>query len=250
MVNSVSYPITTCVILAAGRGSRLTLSHVITKSGFSFEGRTLIERQIHLFQSIGVRHFVIVVGYESDDVIKECQKVQLEEETILDFQYNDQWHLGNGYSVLAAKSSVKGPFYLVMADHIFEPTLLDYFKAHCMTSKSVTLAVDTPGDHNVHIDIEDVTKVKLDGPLISHIGKQLTDYDVYDTGLFRCSLSVFDALTESCQKGNDSLSGGIDVLAQKQDVDTVLISPHRWCDVDTPTDAHNAIRVMASPSIS
>lgn len=228
-----------CVILAAGRGSRLLLKDQ-SKSLHRICEESLLERHLRLFSRFGITHFWIVVGYLSDQ-IRQTLSQHISNSYTVNFIENIEWERGNGVSVLKAKKCVTSPFLLVMADHIFSEEAVSVFCSESnKRNKIVTLAVDVPGYHNRHIDLADVTKVKLSGLNIVKIGKNLTDYDVYDTGLFQCQSGLFNALENSIALGDESLSGGVSVLAQKEAVDTFNIAPHFWCDVDTPQDANSA----------
>ena len=66
--------------------------------------------------------------------------------------------------------------------------------------------------------MEDVT-VELatpQGGKINNIGKGLTDFNGFDTGIFRCPPAIFGAL-ERCaaESGDTSLSGAVRVLGRR-----------------------------------
>lgn len=55
------------IILAAGKGSRLgTLTENIPKGMLKLFGKTLIERQIEIYQNCGIEDITIVTGYKSE----------------------------------------------------------------------------------------------------------------------------------------------------------------------------------------
>ena len=57
------------IILAAGQGTRLNhYTDNLPKGMLSFAGETLIERQIRLFNSIGIKDIIIVTGYMSEKI--------------------------------------------------------------------------------------------------------------------------------------------------------------------------------------
>jgi Predicted sugar nucleotidyltransferases len=63
--------------------------------------------------------------------------------------------------------------------------------------------------------MDDATKVKTVDHEIELIGKDLSNYDGIDTGIFICNPVLFDVLEQSISKGDDGLSGGIKILAQR-----------------------------------
>ena len=243
--------IKTVVILAAGTGSRLLLNNQ-SKPLHQLGAESLIARHLRMFSARGVTRFVIVIGYMSDQVKAAVTAIKQDHYEVV-FVENAEWTRGNGLSVLHARGDVNTDFFLIMADHIFEDAALDLFMKQGASDVSVTLAIDLPGPSNSHIDLDDVTKVKLNGDRVVDIGKSLTDYDAYDTGLFRCSTALFDALKTSISAGNESLSGGVLVLAQQGAINTVSIHPYTWFDIDTPQDIISAkqflLRDMAAGAL-
>jgi CDP-L-myo-inositol myo-inositolphosphotransferase len=89
---------------------------------------------------------------------------------------------------------------------------------------------------NSLIDMEDVTRVKTEGDKLRAIGKGLTDFNGFDTGIFLCTPSIFGAL-EYCAKeyGDTSLSAAVRVLAGEDRVKTVDVSGYFVIDVDDPS---------------
>ena len=78
-----------CVILAAGKGSRLKEK---SKPATKLLGVSLIERVIrNFFHEIGVDKFVVVVGYNKEEVIKEVEgikkKIPIEVEIVINNRY-------------------------------------------------------------------------------------------------------------------------------------------------------------------
>jgi len=64
----------------------------------------------------------------------------------------------------------------------------------------------------------------------------MEEYNAFDTGLFLCSTSLFDALeTASRENGDDSLSGGMRILLEQNKAIGVDITGKYWIDVDSPT---------------
>jgi 1L-myo-inositol 1-phosphate cytidylyltransferase len=82
--------------------------------------------------------------------------------------------------------------------------------------------------------MDDATKVACRGGYITRIGKDLTRYDAVDTGMFLCSLAVFDALDAVVKDGNCSLSDGMQFLASHRRMRSFDIGDAVWQDIDTP----------------
>jgi len=102
--------------------------------------------------------------------------------------------------------------------------------------------------HRTLADLDDVTKVHSEHGHIRHIGKQLTQYDAYDTGIFLCTPGLFGALKSSMEQGDDSLSGGVYRLAEKNLAHVHDIEGRFWLDADDETAFHKATAVLQAAS--
>ena len=225
-----------CIILAAGRNTRL--DNGIPKSLLSVQGETLMERHLRQFTSIGVKRFCVVTGYRNE-MLEDFFSTRIDQFNV-ELVHNPQFDLANGISLFrAAEWADQLPeenFFFTMADHFFtEDFLKDAMKAK-ESLEILTLVVDRPSELNAHIDLEDVTKVKVSENKIKEIGKHLADYDVYDTGLFMANRSMFSYLKECIDNGGDSISNMVQSLAAKGKADVFEVSGHFWNDVDTPSD--------------
>ena len=220
-----------CLIIAAGRGSRL--KHSEPKPLVKLLGIPLIERVIRTAIEAGADDFFVVLGYRADEVKRFLSELSERLSIPIRTIINDKWsEFENGYSVYLAKEYIKEPFLLSMCDHIVEADILKELTRCSVDDGTVYLAADIRKD-NEFVDLDDVTKVKLDGDVIVDIGKGLKEYDAYDMGVFYCSTSIFDALEESINNGNSSLSGAIKVLGRREKAKICPIDKGFWIDVDT-----------------
>jgi CDP-L-myo-inositol myo-inositolphosphotransferase len=109
----------------------------------------------------------------------------------------------------------------------------------------VILAVDYNTNGNRLVDVGDVTKVYVDNGKIVDIGKQISRYNAYDTGIFLCSQAVFSSIKASIvNNGKSSLSGGIKLLAEKGKVKPFDIKKNFWIDVDDEKAFQKAENVL------
>jgi CDP-L-myo-inositol myo-inositolphosphotransferase len=136
--------------------------------------------------------------------------------------------------VLKAKEYLPEPFLLLMADHLFDPSIARELMALALSDGEIALGVD--GDtRNSSVDMEDVTRVKTKEGKILDIGKGLTDFNALDTGIFLCTPAIFNALERSAkQDGDTTLSKAVKILAAEGKVKTFEISGRFWIDVDDP----------------
>jgi len=145
---------------------------------------------------------------------------------------NFEYHKDNGISVLKARNQIRDPFLLLMSDHIFQPETAKALLDQPLGQGEVILAVD-PNIDRV-FDLEDATKVRREGDRIVDIGKQIADYDAFDTGMFLCSPRLFDVLESAKKEGNCSLSDGMRKLGHAAKLRAFDIGDATWQDVDTP----------------
>jgi 1L-myo-inositol 1-phosphate cytidylyltransferase len=119
-----------------------------------------------------------------------------------------------------------------MSDHLFDGEILRRLLAEPIADDEVILAVDSRILNHPTADLDDVTKVLVEGGAIRDIGKTLTEYNAFDTGIFLCTPAIFAALEESFLAGDHSLSGGIRVLASRGKARVFDVGDALWIDVD------------------
>ncbi len=181
--------IDTALILAAGRGSRLSKKGT-PKPLTPFLGVPLIERSIRCFHACGIKKFVVVTGYKDEQVRKFLDKLA---EKLPDISinpiFNRDWEMGNGTSFMAGARTLDKDFILSMCDHVFSRDLVQKVLACKAPPGGLALLVDTRIKNPV-IDRDDATKVAFKKGRIEKIGKTMECFDGYDTGLFVCSGDV------------------------------------------------------------
>jgi 1L-myo-inositol 1-phosphate cytidylyltransferase len=235
--------ITQAVILAAGRGSRLAANdqnpEEFSKPLLEVGGSSLLGHSLCACAEAGVERAFIVTGYRAEAVRAEMDRWPMLDTVEV---YNPEWALPNGLSVAASARVVDGDFLLLMADHLFDSSILADLAAGSW-SGDVTLAVDARVD--AVIDLEDATKVRRDGDRIVSIGKTIDDFDAVDCGLFRCTPAIFDALEQAALTRPPSLSDGLRQLIRSGSFLAMEIEERWWQDVDTPEMAVNAARELS-----
>jgi len=224
------------LIIAAGQGKRLRPIGD-TKPLVTLLGLGLIERVILTAKKSGIKEFCIVTGYNGEK-IREALSDGKKYGVKIQYVQNDQWTQGNAFSILKARDHFNEPFVLLMADHNYDHRILNELLKTKIGKDECILCVDrNPGDH---LNIDDATKVLTVDHRIETIGKDLSDYNCIDTGIFICNPVLFDVLEESISKGDEGLSGGIKILAQRHKMRYMPLGDNFWIDVDDKTDRKNA----------
>jgi len=231
-----------CVIVAAGQGTRLREMGE-SKPLIHIKGVPLIVRVIEKARSAGVDQFFVVSGYRGEELRKELDTYAAREGVRITHIVNDDWERANGTSVLKAKPYVDGPFLLTMCDHLVDPEIVRDLMASPVEANTVTLGVDYNVDSPLN-DLDDVTRVKVANGKIEHIGKVIRDFNAIDTGIFLCGPIMFDALEVAQAKGDDSISGAMNVLAGWRKAHAFDIKSRVWVDVDDPAAFRKAEELL------
>jgi choline kinase len=236
------------LILAAGNGSRLAAcSGESPKPLVPFHGKPLLEHVMAGCCESGIESFVIVVGYRGH-MIQEWYRNRPPRGVDVTWIENPDYRKDNGVSVLRAKDLIHEPFLLLMADHIFEPATAKALLRQPLGENEVILAVDRKIDRV--FDLDDATKVTLEGDRIVDIGKKLECYDALDTGMFLCQPTLFQCLESAMIDGNCSLSDGLRIMGQNRTFRAFDIGQGYWQDVDTPAALDYAQRSFFARSWS
>lgn len=132
----------------------------------------------------------------------------------------------------AAEPLLGDRFVLLMCDHLFDPTILRDLLQQPLRDDEVILAVDRRLDNRL-VEADDVTRVDVapDGR-IRRIGKGLSEYNAFDTGVFFATRALFDAIREDAEAGGGGISGGMQRLADRGLARVFDIGSRFWIDVD------------------
>lgn len=233
--------ITDAVILMAGTGSRLrAMGNSLPKPLIPIAGRPVFSYTIESLKKAGIEIVHVVTGSNSD-VLLAGLKPLVPAGLKLHAIHNPDWQKQNGISLLVAENHVRSPFLLTMGDHLFEPSIVD-LAIQTADLKKLNVAVDRK--MNAIFDLADAMKIKTQGDRVVAIGKNLTDYDAIDTGLFVCSPEIFGYLEQAERDGDCSLADGVRAMAADGKVRAIDIGDAWWQDVDTPEMLAQAERAL------
>jgi choline kinase len=208
------------------------LTYIDPKPLIPLLGLRLIEWVIMSVKKAEIDDIVIVVGYLGGK-IKRFLGDGSRYGVKIKYVKNNYWKLGNGVSVYVAKKYLRENFILLMSDHIFDPRILFDLKNFNIKADECALCVDT-GMRYV-FDVDDATKVKVVGDKIVNIGKDLSEFNGVDIGIFLCSPEIFKFLKRNLQAGSYTLTGSIKDLAERDKMKAYCIGGNDffWIDIDT-----------------
>ena len=155
---NAAFPKTDCLIIAAGKGSRL-IDHGEPKPLVSLGGVTLIERVMCTVAAAGIRSFCVETGYLADQIERFLPASPLLSGFDVRFVRNADWERANGLSVACAAPHLGRRFVLLMSDHLFDGGILSRLLAEPIGDDEVILAVDSRIVNHPTADLDDVTKV-------------------------------------------------------------------------------------------
>lgn len=232
------------VVLMAGTGSRLCGSaDTIAKPLIPIAGRPLISYAIDSFAKAGVKTLHAVVGPKGDELaaaVKPLLPPTMRFRSIS----NPNWQKQNGISVLTMAGKLNAPFFLAMGDHLFESSILEKLVLHADLAR-LNVAVDRK--ITSVFDLDDAMKVQTRNNSIVAIGKNLSNYDAIDTGIFLCPQILFDYLRRALRENDCSLADGVRLMATEGYVRAIDVGEAWWQDVDTPEMLAEAEQKMRRP---
>ena len=236
--------ITDTVILMAGSGSRLqAIGNNLPKPLIQIAGRPVFSYTIESLEKAGIKTVHAVTGSNSDALLAGLRPL-VPTGIKLHAIHNPRWQKQNGISLLIVAKQVRSPFLLTMGDHLFDPAIVD-LAIHNADPNALNVAVDRK--LNAIFDVVDAMKIKTKGDRVVAIGKNLTDYDAIDTGLFVCPPEIFKYLKRAKRDGDCSLADGVRAMAADGKVRAIDIGNACWQDIDTPemlTQAEKAVRIF------
>ena len=213
------------VILAAGFGSRMQKD--LPKPLVPLFGLPLIEHKI-----VKLKDFEIAVVYHDRRVAEYIRKKY----PLIKLIYNPNPEKENGYSLYCARDFISDgeSFVLLMADHYYGDRFYSSLKNNHRTILFVSDYCYQP---------EEATKVKVKGDNIIKIGKDLAEFDYFDTGFFICTSEVFKYIEKLLHREKIKLSDIMQEMAYEGKLFYKRIEDF-WIDIDTVEELKVAERFI------
>lgn len=230
------------IILAAGFGSRLQAQEG-HKLLATIGDQSLLQYHLDNFKRINVQEVTVVTGYRHEALERAVLEASATQSLQVSTAYNPNFEGSNGQSVLAGVRSALSrageralPFWLTMADHIFEPRLFEELALKPDFEPQTQGALFVDYKLESIYDMPDATKVAFaaDGQLAA-IGKEIEPFDAVDVGLFWCAQGFVQALEqEQALRGDCSTSDAVRRLCAMGAFSFPDVGEATWQDVDTP----------------
>jgi choline kinase len=240
---------THAVILAAGQGKRLAEFNPegLPKCLLTFQGRSLLERQLEALLGLGVQHVTLVVGFKADLVRAHVDSLARRPE--ISFLHNPAYKRGSVLSLHAAQDvMMSGESTLVLdADVLFHPKIM---KALTESEHDNCFLIDRdfePGEEPVKIAIHrgrmvEFRKALPEGLEFDTIGESV--------GFFKFSGEFAAEVARVCAQYD--ANGDLDAPHEEVLRDILLARPEAfaceditglpWIEVDFPVDVERAVK--------
>ncbi|SHH17251.1 CDP-L-myo-inositol myo-inositolphosphotransferase [Thermosyntropha lipolytica DSM 11003] len=232
------------LVIAAGEGKRFReRGYKGVKPLYSLLGLSLLERTLLSLREAGVKEVVVVLGYRGEEIkakIGSGDKWGIK----VDYVVNERWFLGNGISVLSAREFFQNEesFLLTMADHIWDLQALTRIAELKPNPGEVYVGADYKLEEIV--DLEEATRLQVEGIKIRRIGKGLKDFNAVDCGVFHATPYIFEILAKAEKEGKYTLSEALQIMAEEGNLLAADIGESWWIDVDTPEEAIRAEQIL------
>ena len=244
------------IIIAGGQSTRIRpLSNEIPKTMVEVYGKSILERQIEVFQSCGISDITVVTGYHNE-------KINLPNINCIKNEKYETTNVNEG--LFCAKAKLNDSVVITYGDIIFEREVLEQ-------------TLNFKGDIGIVIDLDwekqytgkfgrpisEADNVIMNKKQILKISKNLTKKDdlilAESIGIFKLSKSGAKILLDRYNHLKKSHKGKFHSASSFKDaffmdmiqdlIDTnVIIEPipinGRWCEIDTPKDLERAQKIF------
>jgi NDP-sugar pyrophosphorylase family protein len=220
-----------CVILAAGKGTRLRpLTENTPKPLVKVAGKTLLDRIVESLPS-AVDELIIVTGYLEEQIKDHC-KEEFHGRKVTYVTQEEQ--KGTGHALWLCKDLIKGRFLFMFADDLHGAN--DIARATSFTRSMLTLTTDTPERFGIVVR-------HPDGTLAEMIEKpEHPPSNLASTGVMVLDEHIFDFKLEVETNGEFYLT---DVIAQyAHEYPIAVVEQHLWMPIGYPEDIEKAEAVL------
>lgn len=233
------------VVVAAGVGSRmqgLRPGGELVKSLEPVGGRPILRWVLELAVDAGIEEVVLVVGFMAEKLVHEVSRWPVGKR--VRFAHNPRYMLSNGVSLWVGARECRGDFALLMSDHLFQEKNLVGLLDRGLKGMGAVLAVDRK--IGSIFDLEDATRVEVDGDRVVAIGKGLAKFNAIDTGMFLVSGESERELAAMIeQTGDATITGLMQRYIEEGRMGAYDVGAGIWQDVDTPEMLAEAERLVA-----
>ncbi|MBP87346.1 MAG: nucleotidyl transferase [Planctomycetaceae bacterium] len=236
--------ITTALLLAAGRGSRLwPLTDDAPKCLTEVSGTTILERLVCCMRSRGFKRLVVVVGY-LDHRIRKALRTSVDGLTI-EFIHSPRYRTTNNiYSLWLARNAIQEPFVLIESDLVFDTALLDEMLEPDRIAVSRTL----PWMNGTTVSLDprhEVTRFHIGGPALDEVTYKTVNMYSFSPPSWRRVASRLDQYISAGRVGEYYEKVFAELVAEGSlSFQAAFFDNECWYEIDTLEDLHEAERLF------
>lgn len=221
-----------CVILAAGKGTRLRpLTESTPKPLVAVAGKPLLDHIVEALPS-AVDELIIVVGYLGDQIKAYCGETYHGRKVTYVVQAEQR---GTGHALWLCKDLLKGRFLFMFADDIHGKA--DIARACSYTRSMLTLTTETPERFGIAVR-------NPDGTLAEFVEKpENPPSNLASTGVFVLDTNVFNFELKTETKGELYHTDVIREYAKQYPI--AVVEQSLWIPVGYPEDILRAEKMLA-----
>lgn len=222
-----------CVILAAGKGTRLRpLTENTPKPLVKVAGKTLLDHIVEALPS-AVDELILVTGYLEEQIKEHCGE-EFHGRKVTYVRQAEQ--KGTGHALWLCKDLIKGRFLFMFADDLHGAQ--DIARATSFTRSMLTLTTDTPERFGIVVRHPDGTLAQMiEKPDHPPSNLASTGVMVLDEHIFGYELKVE-------RKGEFYLTDVIEEYAK--DYPIAVVEQNLWIPIGYPEDIDKAERILGS----
>ena len=221
-----------CVILAAGKGTRLRpLTEKTPKPLVKVAGKTLLDHIVGALPS-SVTELIIVTGYLEEQIKEYCGKEFYGRKVTYVHQEEQK---GTGPALWLCKDLIKDRFLFMFADDLHGAN--DIARATSYTRSMLTLTTDTPERFGIVVR-------HPDGTLAEFVEKpEQPPSNLASTGVMVLDKNIFDYEVKIEKDGEFYLTDVIAEYAEKYPM--AVVEQNIWIPVGYPEDVEKAEKLLA-----
>ncbi len=240
------------IILAAGKGSRISNYTKKPKSLLQISNKSILESNIDKFMKVGAKNFTLVLGYK-DFLFKKITKSYKNNINIKITKNKNYISKGNSYSLLLGLKKINSRCIFLDGDIMIDFKILKHF----LKSKKFNLALVGKGD----ISDQECAKVFINkSKKIKYmIDKKFAKQDVLKSskflgeavGIIRldnghrkkliCILNKFLSKKKNLKKNWEN---PLNIFMSKNNLDYYYTKSNKWIEIDNKQDYLKAKRIF------
>ncbi|AEH36971.1 UTP--glucose-1-phosphate uridylyltransferase AglF [Halopiger xanaduensis] len=236
------------VVLAAGKGTRLQpLTDDKPKVLVEVDGKPIIEDVFDNLLEIGASEFIVVVGYQKEQIIERYGDAY---EGVPITYAHQREQLGLAHAILQAEPHVDGDFMLMLGDNVFRANLADVVNRQQEDRADAAFLVEeVPYEEASRYGVLDTNEY---GEIVEVMEKpDDPPSNLVMTGFYTFTPAIFHAchLVQPSDRGEYELPDAIDLLIQSgRTIDAIRMDGWR-VDVGYPEDRDKAEARLSGDSV-